>query len=97
MNGEAKQTGENKSSKNGNTYEVKVFAPRNPLDQRPYSWSKHLTVGEAASQAAPAFGIVGGQPTLAKASTALDRSKQLVAAGVRDGDVLEIVDAAGGV
>lgn len=79
------------------TYEVLVFAPRDPSDQRPFSWSKHLTVGEAAAIAAAAFGYQGGTPTLAKDQRALDRSKQLVAAGVRDGDVLEIVDAGGGV
>ena len=79
------------------TYEVEVFAPRDPADRRPFIWSKHLTVGEAAAQAAPVFGIQGGQPTLAKDGKTLDRSKQLVAAGVRDHDVLEIVDAAGGV
>ncbi len=79
------------------TYEIEVFAPRNPSDRRPFSWSKHMTVGDAAVQAAPLFGIQGGQPTLAKDGKVLDRSKQLVAAGVRDGDVLEIVDAAGGV
>lgn len=79
------------------TYEVKVFAPRDPNNRRPYSWSKHMTVGDAAAQAAPDFGIQGGQPTFAKDGTPLDRSKQLVAAGVRDGDLLEIVDAAGGV
>lgn len=79
------------------TYDVEVFAPRNPADRRPFRWSKHLTVGEAAAEAAPQFGIEGGQPTLAKDGVPLDRSKQLVAAGVRDGDALEIVDAAGGV
>ena len=79
------------------TYEVEVFAPRAPNDRRPYSWSKHMTVGEAAAEAGPDFGIQGGQPTFAKDGTPLDRSKQLVAAGVRDGDLLEIVDAAGGV
>jgi hypothetical protein len=79
------------------TYEVEVFPPRDPEDRRPFSWSKHLSVGEAAADAAPTFGIVGGQPTLAKNSIPLDRGKQLVAAGIRDGDVLEIVDAAGGV
>ena len=83
--------------KDKQTYEVEVFAPRNPSDRRPFTWSKHLTVGEAAAQAAAVFGIQGGQPTLAKDGKPLDRSKQLVAAGVRDHDVLEIVDAAGGV
>jgi hypothetical protein len=79
------------------TYDVVVFAPRNPADRRPFSWSKHLMVSDAAAQAAQVFGIQGGQPTLAKDGVALDRSKQLVAVGVRDGDALEIVDAAGGV
>jgi hypothetical protein len=54
-------------------------------------------VGEAAAEAAAAFGYSGGQPTLAKAGTPLDRSKQLVAAHIRDGDVLELIDAGGGV
>jgi hypothetical protein len=79
------------------TFEVEVFAPRDPSALRPYCWSKHLSVGDAAATAAPDFGITGGQPTLAKDGTPLDRSKQLVAAGVRDGDRLEIIDAAGGV
>jgi len=79
------------------TYSVEVFAPRNPMDRRPFTWSKHLLVSEAAAQAAVVFGIQGGQPTLAKEGKALDRKKQLVAVGVRDHDVLEIVDAAGGV
>jgi len=86
-----------KTDKDKQTYEVEVFAPRNPSDRRPFSWSKHLTVGEAAAEAAVVFGIHGGQPTLARDGKTLDRSKQLVAAGVRDHDVLEIVDAAGGV
>lgn len=79
------------------TLDVFVFSPRNPEDRRPFSWSKHLTVGDAAAEAAPQFGYQGGQPTLAKDGTPLDRSKQLVAAHVRDGDVLELIDAAGGV
>jgi hypothetical protein len=87
----------NATDEDKQTFEVLVFAPRNPEDQRPFSWSKHLTVGEAAADAAPQFGYQGGQPTLAKNGTPLDRSKQLVAAHVRDGDVLELIDAGGGV
>lgn len=79
------------------TYDVLAFASRDPSDQQSFAWDKHLSVGDAARIAADHFGIVGGQPTLAKDGTALDRSKQLVAAGVRDGDVLEVIDAAGGV
>lgn len=79
------------------TYDVLVFAPRDPSDRRPYSFSKHLLVGDAAAQAAPDFGYAGGQPTFAKEGTPLDRTKQLVAEHVRDGDALEIVDGGGGV
>lgn len=79
------------------TLDVLVFSPRNPADRRPFSWSKHLTAGDAAADAAVAFGYTGGQPTLAKDGVPLDRSKQLVAEHVKDGDVLEIVDAGGGV
>lgn len=75
---------------------VTVFAPRDP-DGREFTWDKHLTVGEAAQQAAEAFGYTPGTPTLAKDGVALDRDKQLVAAGVREGDRLELVDTGGGV
>jgi hypothetical protein len=85
------------TSSDKQSYEVLVFAPRNPSDRRPYSWDKHLSVGAAAAQAAPDFGYAGGQPTLAKDGKPLDRSKPLVAEHVRDGDVLEIVDGGGGV
>ena len=76
--------------------DVTVFAPRRP-EGRQFSWSKQLTVGEAAQQAAQAFEYAEGTPTLAKDGKALDRDKQLVAAGVRDGDRLELVDVGGGV
>jgi hypothetical protein len=97
MNRETRQPQDDKTHDDKQTYEVLVFAPRNPSDQRQFTWSKHLTVGEAAAEAAQVFGIQGGQPTLAKDSKALNRSKQLVAAGIRDNDILEIVDTAGGV
>ena len=79
------------------TLEVIVYSPRNPSDRREFSFPKTTKVGEAAAQAAAAFGYTGGQPTFAKDGTPLDRDKPLVAEGVRDGDVLEIVDSGGGV
>jgi hypothetical protein len=79
------------------TFEVLVYAPRNPSDRRPYSFDKHLTVGEAAKQVAPDFGYVGGQPKFAHDGRPLDRNKQLVAEHIHDGDVLELVDGGGGV
>lgn len=92
-------TGEAASSveQDRKTLEVLVFSPRNPSDRRPFSWPKDMRVGEAAAEAATAFGYAGGQPTLAKDGKPLHRDKRLVAAGVRDGDVLELIDAAGGV
>ncbi len=55
-------------------------------------------MGEAAEQAAAAFGIQGWLPLLQnEADKVLDRDKALVAEGVRDGDKLELVDAGGGV
>jgi hypothetical protein len=76
---------------------VKVVAPRSPTDPKQFTWSKHLSVGEAADEAATQFGYQAGVATLAKDGTELDRSKQLVAAGVRDGDTLNLIDSGGGV
>lgn len=75
---------------------VTVFAPRDP-DGDPFTWNKHQTVGVAAQEVADAFGYSPGTPTLAKDGVALDRDKQLVAAGVHEGDRLELVDTGGGV
>jgi hypothetical protein len=79
------------------TLEVEVFSP-NEVEGKDFSFDKHLTVGEAAEQAANAFGYApGGKPSFAKDQVALERGKQLVAAGVRDGDKLDLVDVGGGV
>lgn len=79
------------------TLSVKVFAPRDPDAPREFEWDKHLTVGEAAAEAAEAFGYGAGTYSLSKDDEVLDRDKQLVAAHVRDGDELWLVDAGGGV
>jgi hypothetical protein len=76
--------------------DVVVFAPRE-TEGRTFRWSKHLEVGQAADEAAAAFGYAAGTPTLAKEGETLDRGKQLGAAGVRDGDELDLVDIGGGV
>lgn len=75
---------------------VKVFAPRSPKPKR-FSWEKQMPVGEAADEAAQAFEYSPGTPTLAKDGEVLDRDKHLRAAGVRNGDKLELVDIGGGV
>lgn len=76
---------------------VRVFAPRFPDQPREFDWDKHMLVGDAAAEAASAFGYAAGTYSLAKEQKALDRDKQLVAAGVRHGDELELVDVGGGV
>lgn len=75
---------------------VTVFAPREP-EPKTFSWNKHRTVGETAAEAAADFKYAAGTPTFVKDGKILDRSKQLVAAGVRDGDQLELTDVGGGV
>lgn len=79
------------------TLDVFVFPPRDPNRREEFHWSKHLEVGQAAEEAAARFGYSGGQPTLSRDGKPLDRTKQLVAEHVRDGDVLGLVDVAGGV
>lgn len=75
---------------------VIVRAPRS-VEPRNFTFEKTAPVGEAAREAATAFEYSGGNPTFAKNGIVLDRSKPLVAAGVRDGDELDLVDAGGGV
>jgi hypothetical protein len=75
---------------------VSVSAPRSP-DPKVFRWDKHLNVGTAAAEAAAAFGYSGGTPSLSENDKVLDPTKQLVAAGVKDGDKLDLLDAGGGV
>lgn len=76
---------------------VELFSPRD-LQPKPFTWPRTLTVGQAAQEAATAFGYVGGNPTLQNSmGQALDRSFTLAQAGIRDGDKLEVIDAGGGV
>ena len=66
-------------------------------EAKKFTWPKTKRVGEAATEAASAFGLDATSPTFMKAKEVLDRNKPLVAAGVRDGDELELVAAGGGV
>jgi hypothetical protein len=77
-------------------FTVKVFAP-SVIDPRTFTWPQTTTVGTDAAEAATAFGIDTEAPTFQKGTQVLDRQKPLVAAGVRDGDELELVSAGGGV
>ena len=81
----------------GGELTVEVFSPRVPEPVK-FNWSKSLKVGDAADEAAKAFGYEAGNPTfLDKAEHVLDRDKTLSEAGVRDFDKLELTDKGGGV
>jgi hypothetical protein len=75
--------------------EVRVEAPRAP-EPKSFSWDKNMRVSEAAREAANAFGY-GDNVSLVRNNVALDPNKPLVAAGVRDGDLLKLLDTGGGV
>lgn len=75
---------------------VTVRAPR-ALEPKEFTWAKTTKVGEAAKEAAAAFGYAAGTPTFQKDDEILDRNRPLVAEKVGDGDVLDLVDAGGGV
>ena len=76
---------------------VKVFAPRS-LDSKEFTWKKNKNVGEAAKEAADAFGYEPEKPPrLQKGEDILDNTKNLVSEGVREGDELELVGGGGGV
>ncbi len=88
--------GERGQGQEHQTITVMVFAPRR-TEPKTFTWNKHMTVGDAAKEAATAFGYPAGTPTLVKDDRAFDRDHQLVADGVRDGDELELTDIGGGV
>lgn len=74
---------------------VSVSAPRSP-EARTFTWNKHMKVADATAEAAAAFGYAG-DVSLSRGGIKLDPAKQLVAAGVRDGDELRLIDTGGGV
>ena len=75
---------------------ITVFSPRSP-EPKQFTWDKAKLVGDAAREAAAAFGYSGGNPGLTKDDVVLDNAKTLEAAGVEHGDELELVDTGGGV
>ena len=82
--------------KHGHDITVEVSAPRSP-EAKIFTWPKTKLVGEAAAEAATAFGYVGGHPGLIKDKKVLDNNKTLAAAGVHNRDHLELTDTGGGV
>jgi hypothetical protein len=79
------------------TITVSVHEPSNP-EPKQFTWPKTKKVGEAADEAASAFGLNAQNPTFQNSEgDVLDRNKPLVAEGVKDGNVLDLVSAGGGV
>jgi hypothetical protein len=88
-----------KNSKSDKEITVSVFAP-NTTEAKTFTWEKTMKVGDAARQAATAFGYTGGNPGLQTADAqarVLQNNKPLVAEKVGDGDELELIDTGGGV
>lgn len=76
---------------------VEVFHPAKE-DSKSFTWSWTTKVEDAAREAAEAFGVPNPESaTLAEGEEPLKREKPLRAAGVEDGDELELVDTTGGV
>lgn len=74
-----------------------VHAPRDP-EAKPFRFPFSEIVGDAAKTAAAAFDYAAGTPSFRKDDgTVLDRTISLQAAGVHNGEKLELVDAGGGV
>lgn len=85
------------SEGDGATLEVNVIAP-GIVDPRDFAFKKNMTVGDAADESANTLGFRANSPSFQKGEDpVMDRTKRLVAAGVRDGDLLELVDVGGGV
>lgn len=81
----------------GRTLEVTVRAP-GFIEAKEFSFAKNLTVAQAAQEAAEAFGYTPNTPGFQDSDgNELPSDKRLVAAGIRDGDELQLIDTAGGV
>jgi hypothetical protein len=77
--------------------ELRVFAPRDP-EERVFVFNGSDNVGKAAAEVAAAFGYAEGNHTFeTRTDDVLDRSQTLACAGVRTGDLLELIDVGGGV
>jgi len=76
---------------------VIAFAPKDPKPKR-FRFKITETVGAAANAAAEKFGYEISTPSFqTEAGDVLDRNLTLEAAGVRNGEKVEVVDAGGGV
>ena len=76
---------------------VKVYNPRNN-ETKTFTWPLTLTVGQAAKEAADAFGYSqSSNPTLGRGNDTFDRNKTLEQEHVHNHEELELLDVGGGV
>ena len=76
---------------------VKVFIPR-LTEPKLFTWPLTLTVGQAAKEAADAFGYAqSSNPTLGHGNDTFDRNKTLEQEHVHNHEELELLDVGGGV
>lgn len=76
---------------------VIVYAPKD-LKPKRFRFLRNDLVGDAAKVAAVSFGYQQGTPSFQpEGGSPLDRGLTLEAAGVRNGEKLELVDVGGGV
>jgi hypothetical protein len=75
---------------------VKVFVP-SEIESKEFTFPDTELTATAATAAASAFHVHPEQPTFQLGKKVLDRTKTLVADGVKTGDTLELVSAGGGV
>lgn len=77
-------------------FHVRVLAPSEP-HPKTFAFEGNEVVGTAATEAATEFGLHPTAPSFELRGTVLDRTITLEAAGVHNGDELELVDVGGGV
>jgi hypothetical protein len=77
--------------------ELRIFAPRDP-EERTFVFDREVHVGVAAEQVAKEFGYAPGTHSFqTRDDVVLERASTLEAAHVHDHELLELVDAGGGV
>lgn len=74
-----------------------TIAPLNDDDPRAFTFEKTKKVGEAAEEAAEAFGYDADGFTLQLGDKVLDSDKPLVAAGIVGDELYELANTGGGV
>ena len=89
--------GDDTATEAGSTVLLVVHAPKEP-EPKPFRFPYDESVADAATTAATAFKYAVGTPSFrTKDGTVLDRTMSLRAAGLRNGDKVDLVDAGGGV